>query len=68
MRTIGSTKDWFPSRRSVASQRGALSIVREGHCRFGMSKGLNRLYFFEGSLSLSFFCLAFTQELECLDD
>lgn len=30
-------------------------MVCEGHCRFGMSKGLNRLYFLEGSLSLPFF-------------
>ncbi len=49
---MGSTKDWFPSLRSVASQRGGLSMVREGHWRFDMSKGLKRLYFFEGSLSL----------------
>jgi hypothetical protein len=51
-RTIGSTKLWLPSRRSVASQRGGLSIVLFGHVRSGKFNGLNRLYFLEGSLSL----------------
>jgi hypothetical protein len=50
--TIGSTKDWFPSRRSVASHLGGFSIVLEGHCRFGRLMGLNGLYFLDGSLSL----------------
>jgi hypothetical protein len=51
-RTIGSTKLWLPSLRSVESHRGGLSIVLEGHCLFGRSRGLKALYFFEGSLSL----------------
>lgn len=51
-RTIGSTKDWFPSRRSVASHRGGLSMVLEGHCRSEISSGLNGRYLDDGSLSL----------------
>lgn len=51
-RTIGSTKDWFPSRRSVASHRGGFSMVLEGHCRSGRSSGLNDRYLVDGSLSL----------------
>lgn len=43
---------WFPSLRSVDSQRGGFSIVLEGHWRSGMFKGLNLRYFFEGSLSI----------------
>ncbi len=67
--TIGSTKLWFPSRRSdtcqtvhkypdwhypapVASHRGGLSLVLDGHCRFGRSRGLNCRYFFHGSRSI----------------
>ena len=50
--TIGSTKLWLPSRKSVASQRGGLSIVLEGHCRFSSFKGGNFRYLVEGSLSL----------------
>lgn len=49
---MGSTKLWFPSRRSVESQRGGLSIVLEGHCLFASWRGLKAVYFFEGSLSL----------------
>lgn len=50
--TMGSTRDWFPSRRSVANHRGGFSMVFEGHCRFGRSSGLNDLYFLDGSWSL----------------
>lgn len=50
--TIGSGRLWFPSRRSVAIQRGAFSITLSGHWRFGSLRGGNRLYLFEGSLSL----------------
>ena len=49
---MGSTKLWFPSRRSVASHRGALSIVLLGHWRSGRLRGGNFLYFLEGSWSL----------------
>ena len=47
--TIGSTKDWFPSRKSVASQRGGFSIVLDGHCRFSNLRGVNFRYFRDGS-------------------
>jgi hypothetical protein len=50
--TIGSTKLWFPSRKSVASHRGGLSLVLDGHCRLGRSRGLNCLYFLHGSRNL----------------
>jgi hypothetical protein len=50
--TIGSTKLWFPSRKSVESHLGGLSMVLEGHCRPGRLRGLKGLYFVEGSLSL----------------
>jgi hypothetical protein len=49
---MGSTKLWLPSRKSVESQRGGLSMVLLGHCRFSSLTGGNFLYFFEGSLSL----------------
>jgi hypothetical protein len=49
---MGSTKLWLPSRRSVASHRGALSMVLFGHWRSGRLMGGNLLYFLEGSLSL----------------
>lgn len=49
---MGSTRDWFPSLRSVDSHRGALSMVLLGHCRSGRCTGGNALYFVEGSLSL----------------
>jgi hypothetical protein len=52
MRTMGSTKLWFPSLRSVDSHRGALSIVLFGHWRSGKFTGANLRYFLEGSLSL----------------
>ena len=51
-RTMGSTRLWFPSLKSVASHLGALSMVLFGHWRSGRFKGWNFLYFFEGSLSL----------------
>jgi hypothetical protein len=57
--TIGSTKLWLPSRKSVASQRGGLSIVLAGHCRFSSFKGGNFRYFLEGSLSLGMVSRAF---------
>lgn len=50
--TIGSTKLWLPSRKSVESHLGGLSIVLSGHCLFSSFRGGNRLYFIEGSLSL----------------
>ncbi len=49
---MGSTKLWLPSLRSVASHRGALSMVLLGHWRSGRLRGGNFLYFLEGSLSL----------------
>ena len=49
---MGSTKLWLPSRKSVASHRGALSMVLSGHVRLGRFTGGNFLYFLEGSLSL----------------
>ena len=49
---MGSTKLWLPSRKSVESHRGGLSMVLLGHCRFSSLRGANFLYFFEGSLSL----------------
>ena len=52
--TIGSTKLWLPSRKSVESQRGGLSTVLFGHCLSGRWRGGNFLYFFEGSLSLQY--------------
>ena len=52
MLTMGSTKLWFPSRRSVESHRGALLMTLEGHWRSGRSSGLNCLYLRQGSLSL----------------
>ena len=38
---IGSIRAWLPSRRSVDSQRGAVVMVRVGHCRSGRSTGGN---------------------------
>lgn len=52
--TMGSTKLWLPSLRSVASHLGALSMVFDGHCRLGRFNGLDLLYFLEGSWSLQF--------------
>jgi hypothetical protein len=49
---MGSTKLWLPSRKSVDSHRGGLSMVFSGHCLFSSLRGGKRLYFFEGSLSL----------------
>ena len=49
---MGSTRDWFPSLRSVASHRGGFWMVLDGHWRLGMSRGLKALYLVEGSLSL----------------
>lgn len=49
---MGSTKLWLPSRKSVDSHRGGLSMVLLGHCRFSSLRGGNFLYFIEGSLSL----------------
>ena len=37
--SMGSIRDWFPSRRSVDSHRGAWVIRLEGHCRSGRSTG-----------------------------
>ena len=51
-RTIGSTKLWLPSRKSVASHRGGFSIILFGHVRFSSFKGGNLLYFLDGSASL----------------
>lgn len=50
--TMGSTKLWLPSRKSVASHLGGLVMVLEGHCLLSSLRGGNGLYFFEGSLSL----------------
>ena len=47
----------------MASHRGGLSFVLEGHCLLGRSRGLNWRYFFHGSLSLRFVSLCF-----CLDE
>lgn len=58
MCTMGSTKLWLPSRKSVESHRGGLSIVLLGHCRFSSLGGENLLYLREGSLSLAFKSLA----------
>ena len=49
---IGSISDWLPSRRSVDSQRGALSMVRLGHWRSGRWICGKERYFTEGSLSM----------------
>jgi hypothetical protein len=56
---MGSTKLWLPSRKSVESHRGGLSIVLLGHWRFSSLRGGNLLYFCEGSLSLESKSLAF---------
>jgi hypothetical protein len=50
--TIGSTRLWLPSRKSVDSQRGGLSIVLLGHVLSGRFNGWNFLYLVEGSLSI----------------
>lgn len=52
VRTIGSTSDWFPSRKSVDSHRGGLSMVLEGHDLSGRFNGWNFRYLVEGSLSI----------------
>ena len=52
MYTMGSTKLWLPSRKSVESHRGGASMVLFGHWRFLSLRGGNLLYFFDGSLSL----------------
>lgn len=49
---MGSTKLWFPSRRSVDNHRGGRSIVLLGHVLSGRCSGSNFLYFFDGSLSI----------------
>lgn len=50
--TMGSTRLWLPSLRSVDSHRGGLSIVLLGHDRSGRFSGWKALYFFHGSLSI----------------
>lgn len=50
---MGSTRLWFPSRKSVDSQRGGLVIVFEGHCRSGRFSTGKGLYLVDGSLSLA---------------
>src|SRR6266568_1890329 len=45
---IGSISAWFPSRRSVESQRGAAVMVRAGHCRSGRSTAGNGRYRWQG--------------------
>lgn len=55
--TMGSTKLWLPSRRSVDSHRGGLSIVLLGHDLSGRFSGWNFLYFFEGSASIGILAL-----------
>ena len=50
--TMGSTRLWLPSLRSVDSHRGGRSIVLLGQDRSGRSSGLKALYFFHGSLSI----------------
>lgn len=52
MLTMGSTRLWLPSRRSVDSHRGGLSMVLLGHDRSGRFRGLKALYFFQGSASI----------------
>lgn len=52
--TIGSTKLWLPSRKSVASHLGGLSMTLLGHVLFSSFNGGNLLYFLEGSASLYF--------------
>lgn len=42
-------RDWFPSRRSVESQYGALVVRLLGHCRLGRWMAGYGLYFVEGS-------------------
>ncbi|KAH3670585.1 hypothetical protein OGAPHI_001100 [Ogataea philodendri] len=49
---MGSGRDWFPSLRSVESQRGGFSNVLSGHCLLGSFKGTNFLYFFDGFESI----------------
>ena len=50
--TMGSTRLWFPSRRSVDSQRGGLSMVLLGHDLSGRLRGLKALYLVHGSASM----------------
>ena len=50
--TMGSTRLWLPSLRSVDSQRGGFSIVLLGHVLSGRCNGLNGWYFFHGSASI----------------
>src|SRR5690606_33720362 len=50
--SIGSISAWFPSRRSVESQRGGLVILREGHCRSGRSMVGKGRYLVSGLLSM----------------
>jgi len=54
---MGSTSDWLPSRRSVDSHRGGLSMVLDGHALSGRVNGVNFLYFFHGSLSIGMFAV-----------
>jgi hypothetical protein len=42
----------LPSRKSVDSQRGGLSMVLLGHVLSGRFNGWNFLYFVDGSLSI----------------
>jgi len=48
---IGLTRDWFPSRRSTAHQRGTLSIVLPGHVRSGRITVGGDWYFVDGRYS-----------------
>lgn len=64
--TMGSTRLWFPSLKSVDSQRGGLSSVLLGHDRSFRSRGLKALYFFEGSASIGMLpALVRDVEVEC---
>lgn len=47
---MGFARAWFPSRRSVDIQMGALVIVLEGHVRSCKFRGVYGLYLTEGSL------------------
>jgi hypothetical protein len=50
--TMGSTRLWLPSLRSVDSQRGGFSIVLLGHVLSGRCNGLKGRYFVHGSASI----------------
>lgn len=51
-RTIGHARAWFPSRRSVANQRGLFVRRLEGHVLSGRSGGMKASYLSEGLRSL----------------